>query len=255
MWQEFSDLRKEYLEKTDTNTAAYKNNTMITFLFEILRFTGNDLRKQEFSDMFASGKHSSQENMLKAYDLWQAYLFVQEKAAHHEKLTLELIQKIASKVMKHTGKEETTTVGRYDTSLGDFRLGEDYNETYPITDFRKIPEQLDLLCKEINTRIDKIRGVQTVRLAADSMYEMVHIKPFGYGNLETSLLLMNYIQLYHSEPLIIFSADTRPEFLNAIKRKKDSIDPENFENFVVRQQMTFFKRRLQELRRKKDTEN
>lgn len=251
MWQEFSDLRKEYLTKTNTGTAAYKNDTMAAFLFEVLHFTDNTLQKQEFTEMLANGKRPDKENMQKAYDLWQAYLFTEQVASAHEKLTLELVQKIASKVMKHTGKEETTTVGRYDTSLGDFRLGEDYAATYPIADFRKIPELLDILCKNINTRIGKIRGVETVRLAADSMYEMVHIKPFGSGNLETSMLLMNYIQLYHNEPLIIIPADTRPEFLNAIKRSKESSDPEAFENFVVHQEIKLLKRRLQELRTKK----
>lgn len=167
MWQEFCELRKEYLDKVDMLSESYRNDMMVNFLYETLRLANNSITKQEFIGMIVSGKRPESDNGLKAYDLWKAFLFTREQAEAHEKLSLELIQKIASKVMKHTGREETTTVGRYDTSLGDFRLGEDYDSVYPIADFRKIPEMLETVCQDINTRIEKLHGVETVRLAAD----------------------------------------------------------------------------------------
>lgn len=246
MWQEFCELRKEYLDKVDMLSESYRNDMMVNFLYETLRLANNSITKQEFIGMIVSGKRPESDNGLKAYDLWKAFLFTREQAEAHEKLSLELIQKIASKVMKHTGREETTTVGRYDTSLGDFRLGEDYDSVYPIADFRKIPEMLETVCQDINTRIEKLHGVETVRLAADCMYDFAHIKPFGSGNLETGLLVTNYIQSYHNEPLIIFFNEERPQFLNALKRGQEQETPEVLENFTAAQQMKFFKRKLNE---------
>lgn len=122
------------------------------------------------------------------------------------------MQAIAAKVMKHTGGGTTTSVGRYDSSLGNFRLGEDYNEVYPLADYRKIPALLTFACRDVNARIDKANGIQALGLAAGFMYEFAHIRPFGAGNLETGLLTMNYIQLYRDEPLLILMQTNVPDF-------------------------------------------
>lgn len=244
MWEELSELRKEFLSRPDLNTEIYKNAVIHQFLYETLRLTGNDLPRQEVEEMISSGKRPHTMAALKAYDLWQAWLYIVEVAGKREKTSLEFIQKIAAKVMKHSGEETTTTVGRYDTSLGDFRLGEDYNEVYPLADYRKIPELLEAACRNVNAHINKVSGIRSLRLAADFAYEFAHIRPFGAGNLETGLLAMNYIQLYHNEPLVILFADDRPHLLNALKRGKINQYPQIFESFVAAQQMKFFKERL-----------
>lgn len=243
MWQDFSILRKEYLDRVDTHSEAYRIKTVNTFLYETLRLSNtNPITKQEFSDIITGKEKPKTDMTRKASDLYKAWLFVQEQAQAHTALTLELTREIASRVMKHTGKLETTTIGRYDSSLGDFRLGEDYLSAYPIADFSNIPDLLDGLCKTIREKIDKIRGVQTVRLAADFMYDFAHIKPFGTGNTEVGLLIMNYIQAYHDEPMILIFAEDRPRYLNALKREITETHPETFENFIIGQQIKFYKR-------------
>lgn len=245
MWEELSDLRKEFLSHPNLNTEIYRNYITRRFLYETLKLADNDLPEAEFDELMNTGKRPRTPAGLKAYDLWQAWQFISQAALKHEKTGLEFIQKIASKVMKHTGGETTTSIGRYDSSLGDFRLGEDYNEVYPLADYRNIPLLLGAACRDINARIDKISGIQALRLAADFMYDFAHIKPFGAGNLETGLLAMNYIQLYHNEPILIISSTDRSAFLTALKRGRISQTPEAFEQFIAEQQIKFFKEQLE----------
>lgn len=241
MWQEFSNLRAAFVKRQDLNSEKYRQHAGIVILYEILKLVGNKIQKQAFIDITQTGKRPHTTEGSQAYDLWEAFLFVEEKATEKTILDLQLVRTVAAKVMKHTGGETVTTIGSYDTSLGDFRLGEDYDEIYPISDFRKIPNQLEALCRDINARIDKVQGVQTVHLAADFMYEFAHIKPFGAGNLETGLLLMNYIQMYHGEPFIVVFAEDRSQLLNALKRGEINQTPAVFENFMASEQIKLLK--------------
>lgn len=241
MWQELSELRELFLSRRRNPSEEYEKKAMLLFLYETLKLTGNGISKQVFIDMTLTGERPHNPQGSRAYDLWKAFLYVKETAATHQKLSAGWIQKVAMQVMKHTGRELTTTVGEYDTSLGDFRLGEDYDELYPLSDYRKIPEHLEIACQDVNLRIDKVQGVQTVHLAADFMYTFAHIKPFGAGNLETGLLLMNYIQMYHSEPLIIIFAEDRPLLWKALKRGEINQTPAVFENFVASEQIKLLK--------------
>lgn len=245
MWEELNELRKEFLSSPELNTEIYKNYVVRRFLYETLKLTGNPLPEQDFTEIIVTSKHPHSTEGIKAHDLWHAWQFIAQAAPKHEKIDLTFIQAIAAKVMRHTGKETTTSVGRYDSSLGDFRLGEDYNEVYLLADFRKIPALLGAVCRSLNARIDKVSGIQALRLAAEFMYDFIHIRPFGAGNLETGLLIMNYIQLYRNEPLLILYADERPQFLNALKRGKISQTPEAFEEFIARQQIKFYKDQLE----------
>ncbi|MFR3852700.1 MAG: hypothetical protein ACLTXP_11250 [Odoribacter splanchnicus] len=95
---------------------------------------------------------------------------------------MELVRKINEKVMKHTGKETTTTVGRYDSSLGDFRLGEDYNAIYPIANYAKIPDLLMSLCRQVNVQLQDFGVVHLIN-RHQLFFEFAH-RPFGAGNIE-----------------------------------------------------------------------
>ena len=146
--------------------------------------------------------------------------------------------------MKHTGGETTTSVGRYDTSLGDFRLGEDYDEVYPLSDFRKIPLLLDNLCRTTDVQLTEAGVSENIKIVANFMYDFMHIKPFGYCNLETGILLINFLELKEEHPLLILFADDRAELLNALKRGKISETPETLEAFILHEQIKFFNREI-----------
>ncbi|RGY08405.1 hypothetical protein [Odoribacter splanchnicus] len=76
------------------------------------------------------------------------------------------------------------------------------------------------------------------------MYDFMHIKPFGYCNLETGILLINFLELKEEHPLLILFADDRAELLNALKRGKISETPETLEAFILHEQIKFFNREI-----------
>ena len=64
--------------------------------------------------------------------------------------------------------------------------------------------------------------------------------------METGMLTMNYLFLYHQQPLLIIFAEDRAQALNAIKSRDMSQTPEEFENFILQEQIKFLKRELEQ---------
>lgn len=245
MWQEFIRLRETYLEQAINKNDVYRTFIRNQFLFEMFKLGGNTLPEIDFISIIGNDKRPHGPSAkLKAYDLWKAWQYTNEKASQHIAFTPELIQGIASKVMKHTGAETTTTIGRYDTSLGDFRLGEDYNAVYPIADYCKIPDLLTALCRKVKVQLKEFGVARLIKTAIDYLYEFAHIKPFGEGNIETGMLSMNYLLLYHQQPLLIVFAEDKPQALNAIKSKDMTHTSEAFEAFMLQEQIKFLHREI-----------
>ena len=240
MWQDFIRLREAYLEQAITHNEIHREYVRNQFLYEILKLSGDELPEEEFLEIVRTGKRPRQPEKLKAYDLWQAWKFIAAKAEGRTPFTSDLVRKIAEKVMKHTGKETTTTVGRYDTSLGDYRLGEDYSSVYPIADYEKIPDLMDSLCREVNVQLQEFGVEHLIKTAIHYLFKFTHIKPFGSGNIETGMLSMNYLLLYHHQPLLIIFSDDRTTGLNTLKSKNMNQIPEEFENFILQEQIRFF---------------
>lgn len=241
MWQDFIRLREEYLKQVSHQNEAYREFLRDHFIYQIFILAGHSLPEENFQRVLHEKRRPHHPEELKAYDLWQAWQYTKKKAAEHQDFTPQLIRKIAAKVMKHTGKEITTSIGRYDSSLGDYRLGEDYYAVYPIADYNKIPLLLTILCRQINVQLRNFEVVPLIKTAINYLYEFSHIKPFGEGNIETGMLTMNYLFLYHQQPLLIIFGEDRPQALNAIKSKNSNQTPEAFEEFILQEQIKFFK--------------
>lgn len=235
MWQELCRTREEYLERAKVATKGYSPRRVETLLYEIARLDGLDIKKQDFfnivNDIEISPK-VPRETVLRVKDLSNAFLYLMKCAQQRKRLSSDFIREVSAKVMHHTGKEETTPVGRYDTSLGDFRLEEDYYEEGVTANYEQIPGKLDALCKETNEKLNNVHDILTVKLGADLHYYFSHIKPFGAGNITVALLLMNYIQMMFHEPLIIIPCEDKAKYLSALKMQKDNPTPEVFERFV-----------------------
>lgn len=241
MWQEFIRLRENYLKQIVTKNDAYREYLRDHFLYEIFKLAGHPLPEEQFQYIIHNNKRPHEPEQLRAYDLWQAWLYTKKQADQRQTFSMELVQKINAQVMKHTGKEITTPVGRYDSSLGDFRLEEDYNSVYPIADYTQIPELLSILCRKVNAESQEGKVIPLIKTGIYYLFEFAHIKPFGEGNIETGMLSMNYLFLYHHQPLLIIFAEDRPEALNAIKSKDMSQTPEEFEHFMLKEQIKFLK--------------
>lgn len=88
-------------------------------------------------------------------------------------------------------------------------------------------------------------------MAADVHYNLVNIHPFGDGNGRTSRLLMNYIQLYHGEPLIKIFTEDRAEYIDALNETEEKKgDLSIFRDFICRQQIKFYEAELNKYSKK-----
>lgn len=101
----------------------------------------------------------------------------------------------------------------------------------------------------VNEQIDKVEGNDILKLSADIHYKFVNIHPFGDGNGRTARLLMNYIQLYHAEPLIKIFTEDRTEYIEALNETVEKENPEIFREFICRQQIKFYEEELSKFER------
>lgn len=116
-------------------------------------------------------------------------------------------------------------------------------------DFKKVPTLLAGLVKNVNDKIDKVAGDDIIKLSADIHYNFVNIHPFGDGNGRTSRLLMNYIQLYHNEPLIKIFTEDRAEYIDSLNATEEKEDLNIFRDFICRQQIKFYESELNKFRK------
>ncbi len=198
-------------------------------------------------DITAAGKPLKDHLMVK--DHFQAFQYIKQQALQKRKLSVEFIRETGALVMRHTGGITHTVLGSYDTSKGDLRLSQVYVDKKYFSDFKKVPNLLENFCKSVNERIDKVKGEEIINLAAGTHYNFVNIHPFGDGNGRVARLLMNYIRLYHNEPLIkIFTGD-RAEYIDKLNETEARGDLDIFRTFVRNQQQKFFKEEIAKYKR------
>ena len=152
--------------------------------------------------------------------------------------------------MKNTGGIVNTISGSFDTSKGDLRLAQVYVDKKYFPDFKKINPLLTQLFDSVNAKLENATGNDIIKLSADLHYNLVNIHPFGDGNGRTSRLAMNYIQLYHNEPLIKIFTEDRAEYIQALNDTEEQNDITIFRDFVCQQQIKFFEKEIEKYRRK-----
>ena len=94
-------------------------------------------------------------------------------------------------------------------------------------------------------------GDEIIKLSADIHYNFVNIHPFGDGNGRTTRLLMNYIQLYHNEPLIKIFTEDRAEYIDSLNATEEKEDLNIFRDFICRQQIKFYESELNKFSKSK----
>ena len=79
----------------------------------------------------------------------------------------------------------------------------------------------------------------------------VNIHAFGDGNGRTSRLLMNYIQIYHGEPLIKIFTEYRAQYIDALNSAEANENLYIFRNFICQQQIKFYEAELEKFLKSK----
>lgn len=213
---------------------------------------GSTLTESQVINLLEYGKPASNkpfDHHLMVVDYFHALQFIIGEAENKRPLSLEFIQKIASKVMQNTGGEVNTVLGNYNIAKGEFRIGtvRAGNRTFP--DHKKVPELVSRLLTETN---EKLKTAMTFEgksnLAFQVHFQFVSIHPYGDGNGRTSRLLMNYIQAWFGLPLSIVFKQDRIRYINALEaaRIKDTDKP--FFDFMYSQYSKFLKNEISQLK-------
>ena len=252
MWKQLTNLRKEYLNPDLRNTTDYEKFSMISIVYHSTKIEGCSLTETDArilieEDIAAGGKPLRDHLMVK--DHYNAFLFIRQESENRRKLSPDFIKAVNALVMKHTGGIVKTIMGDFDTSEGDLRLTQVYVDKKYFPDFKKVPDLLEILCQSVNEKIDKVKKNNVLKLAADLHCNLVNIHPFGDGNGRTSRLMMNYIQLYHNEPLVKVFTEDRAKYIDALNDTEDREDPEIFRNFICEQQIKFYKAEIEKYKK------
>jgi Fic family protein len=253
MWDKLKILREEYMHHRIMDSMDYEKFCMISIIWHSSKIEGCSLTETDTrvlieDNLTAHGKPLTDHLMVK--DHYDAFLRIRDDAKNKRKFSIDLIKEVNCYAMKSTGGIVNTISGSFDTSKGDLRLAQVYVENKYFPDFTKVPDLLQKLVVAVNSRIDDVKGNDIVRLSADTHYNFVNIHPFGDGNGRTARLLMNYIQLYHKEPLIKIFTEDRAEYIDALNETEKKGDPEIFRNFICRQQIKFLEAELVKFHKK-----
>jgi Fic family protein len=244
MWNELEKLNKEYKNLNLQDVIDYEKFCIISIVWHSTKIEGCSLSETDTkvlieNDITAAGKPLKDHLMIK--DHYAAFQYIKEQAKIKRKLSVEFIQEIGGLVMKNTGSFTNTVLGSFDTSKGDLRLAQVYVDKKYFPDYKKVPNLLEQLCKFVNDKIDNVKDTEILKLAADVHYNFINIHPFGDGNGRTSRLLMNYIQLFHNEPLIKIFTEDRTEYIDALNETEETENLEIFREFIAKQKTKFLK--------------
>ena len=254
MWDRLRILREEYISQGIMDSIDYAKFCMISIVYNSSKIEGCSLTETDTkvlleNNITAQGKPLTDHLMVK--DHFNAFIKIKQDAINKRKLSIEFIQEINALVMKSTGAVTSTISGNFDTSKGDLRLAQVYVDKKYFPDFKKVPDLLESLVKNVNDRINKVEGDDIIKLSADIHYNFVNIHPFGDGNGRTTRLLMNYIQLYHNEPLIKIFIEDRAEYIDSLNETEEKEDLNIFRDFICRQQIKFYEAELNKFRKSK----
>jgi len=253
MWSELEKLRAVYYELGLQSAIDYEKFCMISIVYNSSKIEGCSLTESDTrflieNDITAKGKPLRDHLMVK--DHYNAFLFIRDEARKKRKLSTSFICEVNEFVMKNTGGLTKTISGDFDTSKGDIRLAQVFVENKYFPDFKKVPVLLQQMIDEINIKIDTVTGNDILKLSADIHYNLVNIHPFGDGNGRTSRLFMNYIQLYHNEPLVKVFTEDRQNYINSLNKAEEKENPDIFREFICQQQIKFFKAEIKKFNTK-----
>lgn len=243
MWKELEILRQKYLDLQLNQAIDYEKFSMISIVYNSTKIEGcslteNDTKVLLEKDITAKGKPLSDHLMVK--DHYAAFQYIKEQSLLKKDISISFIQNVAALVMKNTGSQINTISGEFDTSRGDIRLAQVYVDKKYFPDFKKVEPLLAKLLESINKRLKTVKGNDILKLSADIHYNLVNIHPFGDGNGRTSRLMMNYIQMYHNEPLIKIFTEDRADYIESLNLTEEKEDISIFRDFVCKQQIKFY---------------
>lgn len=232
------DFEKLYLYSIITHSTAIEGSTI------------NEIEnKLMFEQDIVPSGHSVTEQLMNI-DLKNAYDYVLKIYPEKPIITIDLLKKISSLVMRNTGKKYSTILGDFDSSVGDLRKinvsagrgGKSY------LDFRKIPKKLEEFCDWINLkkREKYLTCADAYEFSFETHYNLVKIHPWSDGNGRVSRLLMNMIQMEQGLLPIIVRKEEKAEYIKSLETSQEISSIKPFIDFMTNITIKFFSENINE---------
>ena len=219
------DYDKFYLYSIITHSTAIEGSTI------------TEIENQLLFDEGISAEGRSMTEQLMNLDLKAAYEQSIAFAKSHSDITVEMLKKLSSIVLKNPGTTYQTALGELSSANGDLRLlnvtagtgGRSY------MNYSKVPTKLAELCENINQRrkaLSKANTIECYKLSFDVHFHLVTIHPWGDGNGRMSRLLMNQLQFEYGIIPTNINKDRKAEYIEALIATRENDDIELFRNFM-----------------------
>ncbi len=242
MSKKLENLLQTYQSLQLENVIDYEKFCMISIVWHSTKIEGCTLTETETKvlleqNITAGGKPLTDHLMVK--DHFEAFLFIKQAALAKREFSTKFIQEVNACVMKQTGAIHNTALGNFDSSKGELRLLQVYVDKKYFPSYQKVPQLLKEFCEAVNQRLKKVKGNEITNLAADVHYNFINIHPFVDGNGRTARLLMNYILLYHHQPLLKIFTEDRVAYIDALNETEEKSDLAIFRRFISEQYCKF----------------
>ena len=158
-------------------------------------------------------------------------------AKSHSDISVDMLKKLSSIVLKNTGTIYNTPLGEFSSANGDLRL---LNVTAgtggcSYINYSKVLTKLAELCENINQRrksLSKTDIIECYKLSFDTHFHLATIHPWADGNGRMSRLLMNQLQFEFGIIPSNINKDRKAEYIEALIATRENDDIELFRNFM-----------------------
>lgn len=217
----------------------HKRFNLISIDHHSTKIEGSTLTEIETQVLINEGltpKGKPLNDSLMVTDHHEALLYVLEQSESLTGISKELIQKINSKVMRHTGNVYSTVFGNVDASTGAFRKGNVTAGSSYFPNYDKVERLTNELAATLSEVMKKpLSQDKQLDLSFDAHFNLVSIHPFYDGNGRTSRLLMNFIQAAYNLPLAIVHSDSKTEYIEALIKTREDNNIQVFRDFMYEQ--------------------
>ena len=224
------DYDKFYLYSLITHSTAIEGSTV------------TEVESQLLFDEGISAKGKSISEQLMNLDLKAAYEQSIIYARNHTEISVDMLKKLSSILMKNTGTVYNTALGEFSSTNGDIRLlnvtagsgGKSY------MNYSKVPAKLDELCKIINSRRKAIKSDEIIEayiLSFDAHFHLVTIHPWADGNGRMCRLLMNQLQFEFDIIPSKLDKQDKAAYIETLIATREKEDIQIFRNFMIDEQI------------------
>ena len=219
------DYAKFYLYSIITHSTAIEGSTVTEVENRLLFDEGIGAQKPLIEQMMS-------------LDLKAAYEQSIVYAREHTDYSVELLCGLSALVMKNTGSEYNTMLGRFSAAKGELRLlnvsarigGRSY------LSYQKVPSSLQEFCQWLNDERKNLNvaDIEAIYdLSFEAHYRLVNIHPWADGNGRMSRLVMNMIQYEFGIVPSIVKKEKRKQYISSLEQSEEAEDSKKFKTFML----------------------